>query len=234
MLNITPIEGVLTVEILKADITGVEFPTGAQVEYGYDLTHATFNDSGDAKGGSFAYENAKVTVPGNLGVYDTYKVIYTPADAINYNTQEAYVTLQVVKCTLNYVVGVAGNLQSGQTLTAVTTGLPAAANEFICYQWYRVDGDDYELIKGATDKTYVATDADVGYTLVVMTYFDDNDPFVYEDGSFEAIEDIKGIIGQSSDAIKEITLTFWQRIMNWLYRILAVLTGIQLNGGLGI
>lgn len=234
MLNITPIEGALTVEILKADITGVEFPTGAQVEYGYDLTHATFNDSGDAKGGSFAYENAKVTVPGNLGVYDTYKVIYTPADAINYNTQEAYVTLQVVKCTLNYVVGVAGNPQSGQTLTAVTTGLPAAANEFICYQWYRVDGDDYELIKGATDKTYVATDADVGYTLVVMTYFDDNDPFVYEDGSFEAIEDIKGIIGQSSDAIKEITLTFWQRIMNWLYRILAVLTGIQLNGGLGI
>lgn len=234
ILNITPIEGALAVEILKADITGVEFPSGAQVEFGYDLTNVTFENPGDAKGGSFAYENAKITVPGKLGVYDTYKVIYTPADAINYNTQEAYVTLQVVKCTLNYVVGVAGNLQSGQTLTAVATGLPAAANDYICYQWYRADGNDLEAIKGATGRTYVATDADVGYTLVVMTYFNDNDPFVFADDSFEIVENTKGVIGQSTDAIKEIALTFWQRIMNWLYRILAIFTGIQLGGGLGI
>ena len=234
ILNITPIEGALSVEILKADITGIEFPSGAQVEFGYDLSYATFENPGDAKGGSFAYENAKITVPGNLGVYDTYKVIYTPADAINYNTQEAYVTIQVVKCTLNYVVGVAGNLQSGQTLTAVATGLPAAANDYICYQWYRADGNDLVPIKGATDRTYVATDADVGYTLVVMTYFNDSDPFVFADDSFEIIENTKGVVGQSTDAIKEITLTFWQRLMNWLYRILAVLTGMQLNGGLGI
>ena len=233
-LNVTPAAGELTVEILKADIEGIEFPSGAQIEYGYDLTNVKFNNAGVAKGGSFEYENAKGTVPGKLGIYDTYKVIYTPADAMNYNTQEAYVTLQVVECNLNYVIEVAGNLQSGQTLTAVATGLPSAANEFIQYQWYRLDGKELKAINGATERTYIATDSDVGYTLVVATYFDSGAPFKYASENIEIIDDTKCIVGKSTSAIKEITLTFWQRIMNWLYRILALLTGFELNGGLGI
>lgn len=232
-LNIAPKTGALTVVISKADVSGVVFPADGQVEFGFDLSYATFGTPGVGDG-TFAYENAKLTVPGSLGVYDTYKVIFTPSDSRNYNTQEAVVSLQVVKCTLDYVVGIAGNLQSGQTLSVVTTGLPAMANDYIQYQWYRIDGNNITAIKGATGRTYVATDDDVGYTLAVMTYFDGGDPYVYADGVAETIDEIMGIIGESADAIKEIKLTFWQRLMNWLYRIIAILTGIQLGGGLGI
>lgn len=232
-LNIAPKTGALTVVISKADVSGVVFPSDGQVEYGFDLTYATFGTPGVGDG-TFAYENAKLTVPGSLGVYDTYKVIFTPTDSRNYNTQEAVVSLQVVKCTLNYVVGIAGTLQSGQTLSVSTTGLPAMANDFIQYQWYRVDGSNMTAIKGATGRTYVATDDDVGYTLAVMTSFDSDAPYVFANGITETVNGIEGIIGESLDSIKEVTLTFWQRLMNWLYRIIAVLTGIQLGGGLGI
>lgn len=232
-LNISPKTGALTVVISKADVSGVVFPANGQVEFGFDLSYATFGTPGVGDG-TFAYENAKLTVPGSLGVYDSYKVIFTPTDSRNYNTQEAIVSLQVVKCTLNYVVGIAGNLQAGQTLSAVTTGLPAMANDYIQYQWFRVDGNNTTAIPGATGRTYVATDADVGYTLAVVTYFDSSAPYVYAEGVTEEIKGIEGIIGESLDAIKEISLTFWQRLMNWLYRIIAVLTGIQLGGGLGI
>ncbi len=232
-LNITPKTGVLTVVIAKADVVGVVFPEDAQVEFGFDLTHVTFGKPGVGDG-TFAYENAKLTVPGSLGDHDTYKVIFTPTDSVNYNTQEAYVPLEVVKCTLDYVVGIAGTLQSGQTLAVVTTGLPARANDYISYQWFRVDGDEYIAISGATGKTYVATDDDVGYTLVVMTTFDSSAPYVYADGVTDEIKGIEGIIGESLEAIKEIKLTFWQRLMDWLYRIIAILTGVRLNGGLGL
>jgi len=231
-LNIAPKSGVLTVVISKADLSGVVFPADAQVEFGFDLTYATFGTPGVGDG-TFAYENAKLTVPGSLGVKDTYKVIFTPTDP-NYNTQEAVVSLNVVKCTLDYVVGIAGTLQSGQTLSVVTTGLPAMANDYIRYQWFRYDGKEFTAISGATGRTYVATDDDIGYTLVVMTSFDSSDPYVYADGVTDEIKGVVGIIGETLEAIKEIKLTFWQRLMNWIYRIIAVLTGIQLGGGLGI
>ncbi|MBR3868498.1 MAG: hypothetical protein IKM66_04215 [Clostridia bacterium] len=232
-LNVTPKSGVLTVIISKADVSGVVFPADGQVEFGFDLTYATFGKPGVGDG-TFAYENAKLTVPGALGVYDSYKVIFTPTDSRNYNTQEAVVSLQVVKCTLDYVVGIAGTLQSGQTLSVVTTGLPAMAADYISYQWFRYDGNEFSAISGATGRTYVATDDDVGYTLVVMTSFDSSDPYVYADGVTDEIKGIVGIIGETLESIKEIKLTFWQRLMNWIYRIIAVLTGIQLGGGLGI
>ena len=108
------------------------------------------------------------------------------------------------------------------------------AADYISYQWFRYDGNEFSAISGATGRTYVATDDDVGYTLVVMTSFDSSDPYVYADGVTDEIKGIVGIIGETLESIKEIKLTFWQRLMNWIYRIIAVLTGIQLGGGLGI
>ena len=239
LINVTPKSGVLTVVIAKADMAEVVFPTNGQVEYGFDLTFATFETEGIGEG-TFEYENAKLVVPDSLGLKDTYKVIFTPTDP-NYNTQEKVVPLNVIKCTLSYVVGISGKLQSGQTLTVVTEGLPSKAADFISYQWYRYDGKDFEAIKGANGKNYVATDDDIGYTLVVMTSFDGSSPYIFADGvtdiikdAADIIDDIEGIVGESDDTIKEINLTFWQRLMNWLYRIIAVLTGVRLGGGLGI
>lgn len=227
-LYITPASGTLTVTISKADVAGVTFPVDGQVEFGYDLRYATFavNGVGD---GTFSYENAKDIVPPALGYYE-YKVVFTPTDARNYNTQEAMVSLEVVRCVLDYVVGIAGTAQTGETLSVVTTGLPASAANYIQYQWYRTDGTKVEVIEGATSAKYVATDDDIGYTLLVITYFDDTDPYVYADSAAaESIDgEVYGIIGQSTSDIKEIALTFWQRLINWINRILAVLTGIKL------
>lgn len=236
IVNVTPASGVLTVEIAKADVPGeFRFPTDVRVQFGFDLTYVTFGEPGVGDG-TFAYENAKQIVPGGLGEYDTYTMIFTPTDSRNYNTKEAKIPFTVDKCVLNYVVGVSGTPQSGQTLTAVTTGLPAKANEYIKYQWYRVDNGVAVAIKGANDKSYVATDDDVGYSLYVMTYFDlSSAPYEFADSieldSFE--EGITGILGKVSDAIQEIKLTFWQRLLNWIRRIIEVLTGLKLSGILG-
>ena len=233
-LRITPASGVLTVIIAKAEVPGVIFPVDGQVEFGYDLRYATFMRDGIGDG-KFAFENAKDITPPALGYYE-YKVIFTPTDARNYNTQEAMISLEVVKCQLNYVVGIAGTNQVGETLVAVTTGLPTVAGDYIQYQWYRTDGTKLTAINGATSDRYVATDADVGYTLIVYTYFDPATPYVFhENANLDSFDNgvTYGITGQGKDAIKEVTLTFWQRLMDWLYRIIAVLTGVQLGGGLG-
>ena len=232
-LNVTPKSGELTVVISKADVYGVEFPADATVEFGYDLTHVVFGEPGIGDG-TFAYENASQIVPGDLGTYNNYKVIFTPTDSKNYNTQEAVVSLQVLECVLDYTVGVAGTPQSGQTLTVVATNLPAAALKYMTYQWYRIDADgNYTAIKGATEKSYLVTDEDVGFKLAVRTAVIEGSPFMYADGAdTETIEDIKGFVGKTTSAIKEVSLTFWQKLMDWLYRILAILTGIQLGGGL--
>lgn len=228
-LYVSPASGVLAVEISKADVAGVTFPAEAEVEFGYDLRYAIFTIAGTGDG-TFAFENAKDIIPAGIGFYE-YKVIFTPTDSRNYNTQEATVHLTVVKCTLDYVVGVAGTPQSGETLSVVTTGLPSMANNYIQYQWYRTDGNRITIIEGATGAHYVATEDDIGYTLVVMTYFNDDDPYVYsENAAVETIDgEIKGIIGQTKDAIKEVALSFWQRLMNWIYRIIAAITGVTLS-----
>jgi hypothetical protein len=140
-LYVTPASGVLPVTINKADVSGVIFPVDATVEFGYDLRYAEFaiNGVGD---GTFAFENAKDIVPPAVDFYE-YKVIFTPRDSRNYNTQEAMVSLEVVKCQLNYVVGIAGTTQVGQTLVAVTTGLPAELAGQTAYEMGR-NGSDAE------------------------------------------------------------------------------------------
>ena len=228
-LYVTPASGALAAEITKADVSGITFPVDGVVEFGYDLRYATFKIDGTGDG-SFAFENAKDIVPPELGYYE-YKVIFTPTDARNYNTQEAIISLEVVKCQLNYVVGVAGTAQVGETLAVVTTGLPSMAENYIQYQWFRSDGSKLVAINGANSARYVATEDDVGYTLVVYTFFNDADPYVFhEDANVETIDNgvTYGIIGQSKDAIKEIALSFWQRLMNWIYRIIAAITGVKL------
>lgn len=230
VVNVTNL-GTAFVIITKADVPGVVFPHGATVQFGYDLTHVEFAYEGLGDG-KFEFENASITVPENIGYYeDEYKVIFTPTDSRNYNSQETYIDLTVVKCVLDYLVGVAGTPEVGQTLRVVTTGLPSVAGNYMLYQWYRVGEDSAEAINGATSSTYIATEEDVDCTLYVVTYFDlQKDPFVYaETAVLETLDDIiYGIVGQSEDTIDEIKLTFWQRILNWIRRIIEAITGATL------
>lgn len=229
-IYVTPASNVLTVNIAKANVDNVVFPTEGEVQFGYDLTHVKFATEGVGNG-TFAYENAKGTIPGNIGVYGTYKVIFTPEDSRNYNTKEAIVTLTVVKCKLDYVVGIAGTAQEDQKLSASITGMPSLAGEYIQYQWYRVSDKGAFKIEGATESTYTATSEDIGYTLLVVTYFPSDAPYVFADTAdvVPVEENVEGIIGQMSSAIQAIKLSFWQRLMDWLYRLIAAITGIRLG-----
>lgn len=227
---VAPASGVLTAEIKKADIQGVIFPTAATVEFGRDLSYAKFETEGTGAG-TFAYENAKSVIPDKLGVFNNYKVIFTPTDSRNYNTKEANVKLTVVKGKLDYVVGVAGTPQSGQRLTAVITGMPSLANDYIQYQWYRSSETEVIKIEGATSSVYTATEDDIGYTLIVVTTFPTSAPYEFSDtaDTVEIDAGVVGIIGQSNKAIEAVKLSFWQRLMNWIYRIIAAITGIRIT-----
>lgn len=233
-LYVTPASNVLTVNIMKADLDNVIFPTEGTIQFGYDLSNVKFATEGFGDG-IFAYENAKGTIPDKVGVYANYKVIFTPTDSRNYNTQEAFVPLTVVKGRLDYVVSIAGTPQEGQTLSAYITGMPSLAHNYIHYQWYRVsDTGVATKIEDATESAYVATSDDIGYTLIVITYFASDAPYVFAD-SADVISDgygieVGGIMGQTSSAIEAIKLSFWQRLMNWIYRLIAAITGVRFSG----
>ncbi len=231
-IYISPASGVLTVVIAKADVEGVVFPNEAEVQFGYNLTHAVFATPGIGNG-VFAYENAKETVPGEPNLYNNYKVIFTPADSRNYNTQEQIVPLFVTNCELNYVVGIAGTPQQGEALQVVFTGIPDQALDYVKYQWFRVSANGNDVIADATSDRYIATEQDVGCTLMVLTYFESSDPFEYNEAAnvTEVDTGVFGIIGETADAIKEISLSFWQRLINWIRRIIAAITGVTMGMG---
>ncbi len=229
-ISVSPASGVLTVTINKKDVTGVIFPTYATVEYGNTLASATFTTSysGD---GTFAFSDTS-TVFTTIGTFYNYEIVFTPTDAVNYNSQTySAATVQVIKGQLNYVVGISGTAQSGEKLTTVITGMPTLAYDYVQYQWYRVSDSSAELISGATSSTYTATDDDVDYTLVVVTYFDSNAPYEFSATCDTETLDgtIAGIIGQTSSTIQEENLTFWQRILRWIYKLIAAITGISLS-----
>jgi hypothetical protein len=110
----------------------------------------------------------------NTIVEDAEGCLLTPATIAVENVQE------------EGTVELSGTAEQGQTLTATVSdddGISGA----IAYQWYRSDMDfgtcisavadvlcGYSPITGATEDTYIATQADVGYTLKVqVTYTDD-------------------------------------------------------------
>ncbi len=231
-LYISPASGVLTVVIAKADVPGVIFPTDGEVQFGYNLTYATFATPGVGDG-TFAYENAKETVPGEPNFYENFYVVFTPTDSRNYNSQRQIVSLFVTNCVLNYVAGVAGTPQQGEALSVVFTGLPEQALEYVQYQWFRKGNNEIIPISGATSERYIATEQDVGYTLMVITYFDPADPFEYDDAAdITSIDgETTGIVAETVDAIKEIALSFWQRLINWIKRIIAAITGVTMGLG---
>ena len=72
---------------------------------------------------------------------------------------------------------ISGDLEVGQTLmadaSAVTdrNGLPAA----FTYQWFRLDGDAWIAIPGATGSTYILVADDRGHRIMVRVTFTDGD-----------------------------------------------------------
>lgn len=228
-LVLSPASGILSVTINKLDPTGYVFPTSATIPFGYALSWAEFSD--DAQGdGTFAFSDRN-EVPDSIGDNYMFEVTFTPTDSTNYNTVSKHIPLTVTECVVNYVVGISGTVQVGQRLTASFTGLPTKAYDFINYQWYRNTDNGPIAISGANTAVYSPTEADVGYTLVCFTFFDANDPYVFEEGIADILNEIEGIMGET-DAVEEENLTFWQRLVRWLENLIQALTGIMWSFGM--
>lgn len=226
-LVLTPASGILTVNINKLNPEGVVFPKTATIEFGQALSWAEFSD--EAQGdGTFALVGS---VPNALGDF-AYEVVFTPSDAVNYNTVSNYTNLTVTICKVNYVAGIAGTAQANERLTVVFTGLPTKAYDYINYQWYRVSDTINVEIAGATTGTYTATENDVGYTLVCITYFDSNAPYVFAEGVADIFDGQDCIYAETDGTIKEENLTFWQRLVKWIQSIIQALTGVMWTMGM--
>lgn len=214
----------LTVEILKAKIPGVILPSTGTVGYGQKLSTVKYTSSySGTEYGTFSMENPTLT-PTEVGTFgDVYKVTFTPFNTQNYATVTQYITLTVVPSELNIYISLTGTLQSGKTLYVVTSELPAGAEDYLYYRWYRVDSPDEDprngiLVGSGKDDFYTLTDGDSGKYIICTVTNTDGAPYTCYAQS------------ATDSPIEEQQLTFWQKLVNWFYRLLSNFT--QLFGGI--
>lgn len=209
----------LTVEILKARISGVVLPQSGTVGYGQKLSNTVFTSSYEGtEYGTFSMENPTST-PTNVGTFtNVYKVVFTPFNTQNYAVITQYIVLTVEPSALNVSISFTGTAQSGKSLYVITNSLPAGAEKYLYFEWYRVDSPDedprngYKVASG-TD-FYTLTDSDSGkYIMCTVTNLEDA-PYTC---NAKCVTD---------SVIEEIQLSFWQKLVNWFYRIIANITQI--------
>lgn len=215
----------VTVEIRKARIPGVILPTEGQVGYGQRLSTTIFITTPvGTEYGKFEMENPTST-PTQIGTFsDVYKVVFTPYESQNYATISEYITLKVVPSELNVFISFSGTAQVGKSLYVVVNNIPTDAASYLTYEWYRMDTPDddvrngYLVAQGADATSYQLTAGDTDKYIVCKVTTKPNAPY-----NCEAL--------CATDApIKEEVLTFWQKFINWIYKIISNIT--QIFGGM--
>ena len=211
------------VEITKKVLTEVVFPVSGTVKYGARLSTTEFSDY-DAKGlGTFSMENAFGTAAALGTTSDVYKVVFTPFQDRNFATESRYITLTVVTADLNVELSMGGSAEVGKKLYVTTNDLPADAMQYIEFKWYRVSeraGDVANgtlVASGTTEYTCVERDAD--HYIVCVATNKMNSPY-----------NVNAKIGSDS-SVKQQSMSLWQRLLKWFYRVIASIT--QLFGKLG-
>ncbi|MBQ6897453.1 MAG: hypothetical protein IJN70_00610 [Clostridia bacterium] len=220
---ISPKKAVVTVEILKASIPGVILPTSGKVYYGNKLSTVEFT-SGSEGGqfGTFTMENPS-SAPEKVGTFDkTYKVVFTPFDTKNYATISQFITIEVLPAYINVSIHFSGTIQVGKTLYVILNDVPSEAIPNLVFEWYRVDtpeSDPRTGVKVASNTdSYRLTEEDAGKYIMCSVTNIDGSP--YECNAICVTE----------TSIEEQQLTFWQKFINWFYRLLSNFT--QIFGGL--
>ncbi len=209
----------LSVEILKARIPGVILPETGTVGYGQKLSTTKFTSSYEGtEYGTFSMENP-TTTPSGVGTFsDVYKVVFTPFNTQNYATITQYIILTVEPSELNIVISLTGTVQSGKSLYVLTNDIPAGAQEYLYFEWYRVDSPDADprtgvKVASGTDY-YTLTEGDSGKYIVCTVTNVDGSPYT-----------CYAKCGTDT-SVEEQQLSFWQRFVNWFYRIISNITQI--------
>ncbi len=205
----------IVVEIVKANPTGVVFPSQATVEYGLPLSAAQFKNDFEipvAVPGHFVFEDYTI-VPDEIGSGRSYMVLFVPDDSGNYNSISQLVPLVVKIRILNPEVSIVGKFEQEQIIYASVKGIPDDAKRYIKYTWFRgdPDGPDGTFTVVGTDATYQLTQQDVGQQIYLRVSIGDNviQPYFAPDQTVV------------SETIKEITLSFWEKLARWFYNIIA-------------
>ncbi|MDA3866985.1 MAG: T9SS type A sorting domain-containing protein, partial [Salinivirgaceae bacterium] len=94
--NYNTVAGNIDVTVAKATPTVTVWPTAAGITYGEDLSLATLSGGTASVAGSFDYDDNTITP--NTGTYSA-DLIFTPADATNYNTVAGNIGVLVSKAT---------------------------------------------------------------------------------------------------------------------------------------
>lgn len=215
----------VTVEIRKARIPGVILPTEGQVGYGQRLSTTIFITTPvGTEYGKFEMENPTST-PTQIGTFsDVYKVVFTPYESQNYATISEYITLKVVPSELNVFISFSGTAQVGKSLYVVVNNIPTDAASYLTYEWYRMDTPDddvrngYLVAQGVDATSYQLTAGDTGKYIVCKVTTKPNAPYNCES------------LCATDSPIEEEVLTFWQKFINWIYKIISNIT--QIFGGL--
>ena len=216
-------KAVVTVEILKASIPGVILPTSGVVYYGNKLSTIEFTSGSEgAQYGTFTMENPSST-PEKVGTFDrVYKVVFTPFDTKNYATITQFITVEVLPAFINVSVHFTGTIQVGKTLYVILNDIPSEAIPNLVFEWYRVDTPESDprtgvKVASGTD-SYQLTAEDSGKYIMCSVTNADGSP--YECNAI-CVTDI---------AVEEQQLTFWQKFVNWFYRLISNFT--QIFGGM--
>ena len=129
---------------------------------------------------SGATEGVYVLAPEDTGHQIGFRVSFTDDDGFSESLDSSLTP--VVNDPAKGKPTISGDLEVGQTLmadaSAVTdrNGLPAA----FTYQWFRLDGDAWIAIPGATGSTYTLVADDRGHRIMVRVTFTDGDGFQEE------------------------------------------------------
>ncbi len=100
-----------------------------------------------------------------------------PADLVWTDGQQVKASLKLANFPAEGTAAISGTPESGQTLTATTSGLSdfdGLTSAVYTYQWVRVDGMTETDISGATEKIYTPTTDDVGKQLKFEVRFTDD------------------------------------------------------------
>ena len=129
---------------------------------------------------SGATEGVYVLAPEDTGHQIGFRVSFTDDDGFP-ESLDSLLT-PVVNDPAKGKPTISGDLEVGQTLMADASavsdrnGLPAA----FTYQWFRLDGDAWTAIQGATGSTYTLVADDRGHRIMVRVTFTDGDGFQEE------------------------------------------------------
>ena len=213
----------LKVEIAKKVLTEVIFPASGTVKYGARLSTTEFSDY-DAKGlGTFSMENPMSTAAALGTTSDVYKVVFTPFQDRNFATVSRYITLTVTTANLNVELSMSGAAEVGKKLYVTTNDLPADASQYIEYKWYRMTERTGDVVNGTLVNSgspeYTCVERDADHYIVCVAVNKTNSPYNIN----------AKVVSDSS--VKQQSMSLWQRLLKWFYRVLASIT--QLFGKIG-